>query len=234
MLKLTSVNSRYGKNRILWDVSMEVQKGQIVCLIGANGAGKSTLLKVICGYVPVTSGEIFFMDEKINGIKTQNLVARGISRIPEGRKIFPYMTVLENIELGAFQRKDRAGIKEDIKYVYEIFPILVERENQVAGTLSGGEQQMLAIGRGLMARPKLFLLDEPSLGLAPMLVKEIACVITDINKNGTSILLVEQNSNMALKISDFGYVIETGQIKLHGASSQLLNNEYVKKAYLGG
>lgn len=234
MLELTGVRAHYGIVQVLRDVSLKVKQGEVDCLIGANGAGKSTLLKVISGYVHATSGDVFYRGERINNTKGEQLVTRGISRVPEGRKIFPYMTVLENLELGAYCRTDMSKVHQDMESVYQTFPILRERKRQMAGTLSGGEQQMLAMGRGLMADPKLFLLDEPSLGLAPLLVMEIAGVITKINDRGTTILLVEQNANVALRIAHMAYVMETGRIVLEGRASELMNNEYVKKAYLGG
>ena len=234
MLKLRGLNTFYGKIQALTEVSLEVNAGEIVALLGANGAGKSTTLMSICGITPPRSGAIYFRELPIQNLKANRIVALGISQVPEGRHIFPHLTVRENLELGAFLRHDKAGIKEDLDYVLELFPILGERSQQEGGTLSGGEQQMLAISRALMARPKLLLLDEPSLGLAPLIVAQIFAIIKKINaRHGTTILLVEQTANLALKIADRGYVMENGGIRLADTASNLLCNEAVKNAYLG-
>ncbi|ADQ40880.1 ABC transporter related protein [Caldicellulosiruptor acetigenus I77R1B] len=234
MLKVNEIDVFYGAIQALFSVSLEVKKGEIVTLIGANGAGKSTLLKTISGLIRPRSGTILFEDIDITKKSSMEIVKLGISHVPEGRRVFPEMTVLENLELGAFLRKDKQGIKKDLELVFERFPRLYERKNQLAGTLSGGEQQMLAIGRALMSRPKLLLLDEPSMGLAPILVTEIFKIIKEINSQGTTILLIEQNANMALSIADRAYVIETGKIVLSGDAKEIAANPEVKKAYLGG
>jgi branched-chain amino acid transport system ATP-binding protein len=230
MLKLSNVNTFYGNIQALHDVNIEVEEGEIVALLGANGAGKTTTLMTISGIVPPQSGEIYYKNTPLHDI-----VKLGISQVPEGRHIFPHLTVGENIDLGAFLRNDKKEIKKDIEYVYELFPRLAERKHQLGETLSGGEQQMLAISRALMARPNVLLLDEPSLGLAPIIVRQIFDIISQINKeNKTTILLVEQNANLALKIAHRGYVMETGKIRLSGDAKELLNNDDIKKAYLGG
>jgi len=234
MLVLEDVNVYYGAIHALKGVSLEVNEGEIVTLIGSNGAGKSTTLRSISGLIRPKQGKIAFQGKDINTIPPQEIVSMGISQVPEGRRIFANMTVLENLELGAFLRKDKDGIKKDMHYVYELFPRLQERRTQVAGTLSGGEQQMLAMGRALMSRPKLLLLDEPSMGLAPILVKQIFSIIQTIKENGTTILLVEQNANMALSIADRAYVLETGRIVLSGQAKELAESQEVRKAYLGG
>ncbi|ABP67524.1 ABC transporter related protein [Caldicellulosiruptor saccharolyticus DSM 8903] len=234
MLKVNEIDVFYGAIQALFSVSLEVKKGEIVTLIGANGAGKSTLLKTISGLIRPRTGSIYFEDIDITKKSSMEIVKLGISHVPEGRRVFPEMTVLENLELGAYLRKDKQGIKEDLKKVFERFPRLYERKNQLAGTLSGGEQQMLAIGRALMSRPKLLLLDEPSMGLAPILVTEIFKIIKEINSQGTTILLIEQNAHMALSIADRAYVIETGRIVLSGEAKDIAANPEVKKAYLGG
>ncbi|ADQ46179.1 ABC transporter related protein [Caldicellulosiruptor kronotskyensis 2002] len=234
MLKVNEIDVFYGAIQALFSVSLEVKKGEIVTLIGANGAGKSTLLKTISGLIRPRSGTILFEDIDITKKSSMEIVKLGISHVPEGRRVFPEMTVLENLELGAFLRKDKQAIKKDLELVFERFPRLYERKNQLAGTLSGGEQQMLAIGRSLMSRPKLLLLDEPSMGLAPILVTEIFKIIKEINSQGTTILLIEQNANMALSIADRAYVIETGKIVLSGEAKEIAANPEVKKAYLGG
>jgi branched-chain amino acid transport system ATP-binding protein len=234
MLKLADICTYYGNIQALKGVSLEIFSGEIVTLIGANGAGKTTSLMSISGIVPPRSGEIYFEEKLINGINPNKIVAMGISQVPEGRRIFPYLTVSENIDMGAFLRTDSAGIKSDKEYVYSLFPILSERRRQAGGTLSGGEQQMLAISRALMARPRLLLLDEPSLGLAPLVVKRIFNIITQINQeNNTTIFLVEQNANMALKVAHRGYVMENGIISLSDTAQNLMKNEEVRKAYLG-
>ncbi len=234
MLKLDTVSTYYGNIQALKGISIEVNEGEIITLIGANGAGKSTTLMSICGVVPPRSGKIYLYDEPLTGRSPDAIVAMGISQVPEGRRIFPQLTVQENLDLGALLRKDKEQIRADLEYVYELFPILKERRGQAGGTLSGGEQQMLAISRALMARPKILLMDEPSLGLAPLLVQQIFRVIEQINReNRTTIFLVEQNANLALKIAHRGYVMETGRITLTDKASNLLQNEDVKKAYLG-
>ncbi len=234
MLKLDHVQTFYGNIHALREVSMDISEGEIVTLIGANGAGKTTTLMSISGIVPPRSGEIYFMDQPIHDMRPDKIVSLGISQVPEGRHIFPYLTVMENLDMGAFLRKDKAGIKEDMAYVLELFPILAERRNQSGGTLSGGEQQMLAISRALMARPRLLLLDEPSLGLAPIIVRRIFEIIRKINTDhNTTIFLVEQNANLALKVAHKGYVMENGRITLADSAKNLLSNEEVKTAYLG-
>ncbi|AZV44523.1 ABC transporter ATP-binding protein [Peribacillus asahii] len=234
MLKIEDINVYYGNIQALRGVSMDINKGEIVTLIGANGAGKSTLLKTISGLLKPKQGKILFEGESIGGKAAQSIVKLGISHVPEGRRVFANMTVEENLELGAFLRKDKAGIKQDLEKVYTLFPRLLERVKQQSGTLSGGEQQMLAMGRALMARPRLLLLDEPSMGLAPLLVKQIFNIVEEINKGGTTILLVEQNANLALSIADRAYVVETGSIVLSGEAEELTASEEIKKAYLGG
>ena len=234
MLKIDNIHVYYGAIHALKGVSLEVKAGEIVTLIGANGAGKSTTLRTVSGLLAPKSGAITFLGENIAGTPAHEIVKHGISQVPEGRRIFAEMSVQENLELGAFTRKDKAGVAKDFDLVYRRFPRLEERRKQQAGTLSGGEQQMLAMGRALMSRPKLLLLDEPSMGLAPLLIKEIFSIIVDINKAGTTILLVEQNANMALSIADRAYVLETGRITLSGDAKELAASEDVRKAYLGG
>jgi branched-chain amino acid transport system ATP-binding protein len=233
ILELEEVHTYYGSIQALKGISMTVREGEIVTLIGANGAGKSTTLRTINGIVRARMGAIQFRGEDITDTKPHEIVKMGISQSPEGRRLFPYMTVLENLEMGAFQREDRKAIKEDLDRVYSLFPRLNERHSQKAGTLSGGEQQMCAIGRALMARPKLLMLDEPSMGLAPILVEKIFEIVREINKQGTPILLVEQNALMALDIANRGYVMETGRIALSDDAKVLRKNEQVRKAYLG-
>ena len=234
MLKIDDINVYYGAIHALKGISLEVDEGEIVTLIGANGAGKSTTLRTISGLLKPKTGGIVFQGQDIAGVPAHEIVKRGISQVPEGRRIFAEMTVMENLDLGAFTRKDKDGIAADLRHVFELFPRLEERRDQVAGTLSGGEQQMLAMGRALMSRPKLLLLDEPSMGLAPLLIREIFNIIVDINKSGTTVLLVEQNANMALSIASRAYVLETGRITLSGPAAELAASEEVKKAYLGG
>ncbi len=234
MLELSNVNVYYGPIHAVKNISLKIEEGEIVTLIGANGAGKSTTLKSISGLEKCEAGEIKFRGENIHSLTPTNIVKLGISYVPEGRRIFSKMTVMENLEMGAFTRKDKKGVKEDFEKIFSLFPRLKERKEQIAGTLSGGEQQMLAIGRGLMSRPQLLLLDEPSMGLAPIIVKEIFSIIENINKEGISILLVEQNANMALKVSDRAYIIRNGEIELEGKSKEMLEDERVKKAYLEG
>ena len=232
MLKINNLNINYGGINAVRDVSFDVEEGSIITLVGANGAGKSSILRSIAGVVTPKSGTIEFCGENITGLPAEQVVKKGITLVPEGRRIFPDLTVLENIRIGAYLRKD--SLDEDIKWVYDLFPRLKERSWQMAGTLSGGEQQMLAVARALMSRPKLMMMDEPSLGLAPLIVRDIFTIIKEINKqNGVTILLIEQNANMALKTADRGYVLETCVIKLEGTGAELLANEEVKKAYLG-
>lgn len=234
MLKIDNIDVYYGAIHALKGISLEVNEGEIVTLIGANGAGKSTTLRTISGLLKPKAGSITFLGQNIAGVRAHEIVKKGISQVPEGRRVFAEMTVMENLDLGAFVRKDKAGIQQDLKHIFELFPRLEERKNQSAGTLSGGEQQMLAMGRALMSRPKLLLLDEPSMGLAPLLIKEIFNIIVDINKSGTTVLLVEQNANMALSIANRAYVLETGRITLSGKAQDLAASEDVRKAYLGG
>ena len=234
MLKLSNVQTFYGKIQALRDVSMEISEGEIVTLIGANGAGKTTTLMSISGIVPPRSGEIVFEGQSIQAMSPHKIVDLGICQVPEGRRIFPYLTVSENLDMGAFLRTDKDAIRQDLEYIFELFPILSQRRHQAGGTLSGGEQQMLAISRALMARPRLLLMDEPSLGLAPLIVRQIFEIIRKINaENNTTIFLVEQNANLALKVASRGYVMENGRITLSDSSKNLLSNEEVKKAYLG-
>ena len=234
MLELKGINTYYGNIQALKDVDIRVDEGEIITLIGANGAGKSTTLMSVCGIAQPKSGEIVFQGQEIQGMDPDQIVGLGISQVPEGRRIFPHLTVRENLDMGALLRRDAEGIRRDLDYVYDLFPILAERRGQPGGTLSGGEQQMLAISRALMARPKLLLLDEPSLGLAPLIVRQIFEVIKTINEEqGTTVFLVEQNANLALQLAHRGYVMETGRITLTDTTDQLLNNEDVRKAYLG-
>lgn len=234
MLEIKNINVHFGVIHALKGISFTVNEEEIVTLIGANGAGKTTTLRTISGLKKLTSGNILFEGKDITHASAQERVKLGISQSPEGRRVFSSMTVLENLELGAFLRKDKKKISDDLKMVYEHFPILADRKKQAAGTLSGGEQQMLAIGRALMSRPRLLLLDEPSMGLAPLLVQEIFNIIKNINKTGTTILLVEQNASMALQVADRAYVMETGSIVLSGTGEELMQSEDIKKAYLGG
>lgn len=233
MIKIDSLVVSYGGIEALKGVSLEVPRGKIVTLVGANGAGKSTTLKSIVGLVKPKSGTIDYEGKDLTKLKTEVMVKEGIALVPEGRRVFSDLTVLENLKIGAYTRKDSKGIAEDLEKVYSLFPRLKERTWQVSGTLSGGEQQMLAIGRALMSRPKLIMMDEPSLGLAPIIVKELFAIIKKINEEGTTVLLIEQNANAALKIADIGYIMETGRITLTGTGKELLNNEEIKKAYLG-
>ncbi|PNV85825.1 MAG: branched-chain amino acid ABC transporter ATP-binding protein [Desulfobacteraceae bacterium] len=234
MLELKNLQTFYGNIQALKDVSIEISECEIITLIGANGAGKTTTLMSVCGIVPPRSGDILFMGKPIHDLSPNQIVALGISQVPEGRRIFPYLTVMENLDMGAFLRTDKDGIKQDMEYIFELFPILAERRHQAGGTLSGGEQQMLAISRALMARPMLLLMDEPSLGLAPLIVKQIFEIIRKVNtENNTTIFLVEQNANLALKVAHRGYVMETGRITLTDSAENLLADENVKKAYLG-
>jgi len=234
MLKADNVSAAYGKALALKEVSLKVEKGEIVSLIGANGAGKTTALRVISGMIRPLKGEVTFEGKSIVGLEPYQITSIGIIHVPEGRGLFPEMTVRENLEMGAFLRTDKDSISEDLEFVYSLFPVLKEREKQLAGTLSGGEQQMLAIGKGLMGNPKLLMLDEPSLGLAPMLVDKIFETIVQINKEkGTTILVAEQNAYMALTSAHRAYVIENGVTVMEGTGEELLGNEHVKKAYLG-
>ncbi|MER1994177.1 MAG: ABC transporter ATP-binding protein [Eubacteriales bacterium] len=233
MLEVNNLHVSYGGIRALRGVSVEVPDGKIVTLIGANGAGKSTLLRTISGLVRAESGSVTYNGEEILGKPINKILERGIAMVPEGRRVFTNLSVLENLKIGAYLRKDKAGIQKDIDWVYELFPRLQERSWQMAGTLSGGEQQMLAVGRALMSRPKLMMMDEPSLGLAPLVVKGIFEIIREINRQGVTVLLIEQNANMALKTADLAYVLETGEITLKGTGAELLTNEAVKRAYLG-
>jgi branched-chain amino acid transport system ATP-binding protein len=234
MLKIDNINVFYGAIHALKGISLEVAEGEIVTLIGANGAGKSTTLRTISGLLRPKTGQIVFEGKNIAGLPAQDIVKLGVCQVPEGRRIFANMTVLENLELGAYIRSDSKSIGEDMQGVFKRFPRLLERKSQVAGTLSGGEQQMLAIGRALMSRPRLLLMDEPSMGLAPLLVKEIFAIIKEINASGTTILLVEQNAHMALSVAQKAYVLETGRITLAGTAKELAESEAVRKAYLGG
>ena len=234
MLELKNIKTYYGNIQALKDVSIQISEGEIITLIGANGAGKSTTLMSICGIVPPRFGEVLFMGKPIQDLPPNDIVALGISQVPEGRRIFPFLSVAENLDMGAFLRNDKDEIKRDIDYLYELFPILADRRHQAGGTLSGGEQQMLAISRALMAKPRLLLMDEPSLGLAPLIVKQIFEIIKKINaESKTTIFLVEQNANMALKVAHRGYVMETGRVSMADTAENLLANDEVRKAYLG-
>ena len=231
MLKITDLKVSYGGINAVKGVSFEVPKGSVVSLIGANGAGKSTILRTIAGLVKPIAGTVSFNDENITGTDTSNIIAKGITLVPEGRRVFPDMTVLDNIKIGAYLRND--SLDKDIEHMYSLFPRLKERKWQLAGTLSGGEQQMLALARALMSKPKLLMMDEPSLGLAPLIVKGIFEIIKEINKSGVTVLLIEQNANMALKASDYAYVLETGRLSMEGSGEELLSNEAIREAYLG-
>jgi branched-chain amino acid transport system ATP-binding protein len=234
MLELHTINSYYGNIQALHDISLKVEEGEIITLIGANGAGKSTTLMSISGIVHPRSGEILYKDKPIHAMSPDKIVALGICQVPEGRHIFPELTVAENLDMGAFLRRDTQQINEDLDYIYDLFPILADRRSQPGGNLSGGEQQMLAISRALMAKPQLLLLDEPSMGLAPLVTKQIFSIIKKINKEqNTTIFLVEQNANLALKTADRGYVLENGRIIMQGRADELLSNEDIQKAYLG-
>lgn len=234
MLKLENVQAGYGNIIAIKEVSLEIEKGEIVTLIGANGAGKTTILMTISGVVRCRSGRIILNNKEIHGMTPDQIVKMGVCQVPEGRHIFPMLTVRENLDMGAFMRRDKNKIKQDIEYIYSLFPILKERRNQDGGTLSGGEQQMLAMSRALMARPEVMLLDEPSMGLAPLIIKQIFQIIKKINsESNTTIFLVEQNANQALQIADRGYVMENGVISLTGSAKSLLENQDIQKAYLG-
>ncbi len=231
LLEVKNLHVSYGGIKAVKEISFEVPKGQVVTLIGANGAGKSSTLRSIVGLVKPESGSIQFKEGELSGLSTDQIVSKGITLVPEGRRVFPDLTVLENLKIGAYMRKD--SLEEDLKWVHDLFPRLKERSWQLAGTLSGGEQQMLAIGRALMSKPELIMMDEPSLGLAPIIVQGVFDIIREINKQGVTILLVEQNANMALKAANLGYVMETGRITMTGTGMDLLENEEVKAAYLG-
>jgi len=233
MLKIDNLHVSYGGIRALQGVSLEVPDGKIVTLIGANGAGKSTTLRTISGLVKADSGSITYDGQELLGMPINKILEKGIALVPEGRRVFTNLSVLENLRIGAYLRNDKAQIEKDLQWVYELFPRLKERSWQMAGTLSGGEQQMLAVARALMSKPKVIMMDEPSLGLAPLVVKGIFDIIRQINDQGVTVLLIEQNANMALKVADFAYVLETGRITLTGTGRELLVNEDVKKAYLG-
>ena len=233
MLKVNDLVVSYGGIEALKGISLEVPDGKIVTLIGANGAGKSTLLRSIIGLVKPDSGSITYGEKQLIGLNSQQIVENGITLVPEGRRVFPNLTVLENLQIGAYLRNDKDGIAEDIRWIYDLFPRLEERSWQMAGTLSGGEQQMLAVGRALMSRPKVLMMDEPSLGLAPLIIKDIFNIIQEINRQGMTILLIEQNANMALKVADIAYVLETGRITMTGSGRELLENPEIKAAYLG-
>ncbi len=233
MLEVKGLKVNYGGIKALDGVSFKVEQGQIVTLIGANGAGKSTALRAISGLVPVQGGSVIFMGEDITGKDTQKIVEKGIAMVPEGRRVFPNLTVLENLKIGAYLRNDNDGILQSTQYVYDMFPRLKERLWQMAGTLSGGEQQMLAVGRALMARPKLMMMDEPSLGLAPLVVRDIFAIIRRVAQEGITVLLIEQNANAALRAAQYGYVLEVGHVVLEGTGEELLANPQVRDAYLG-
>jgi branched-chain amino acid transport system ATP-binding protein len=234
LLELVNVNVNYGQTQALKGINLSAKEGSIVALVGPNAAGKTTTLKAITGLKPITSGEIRLRGQRIDQLDTSEVIRQGIALSPEGRRVFPELTVLENLRLGAYLRNNRQEIREDIERVYGYFPVLKMRARQISGTLSGGEQQMLAIGRALMAKPRYLLLDEPSLGLAPLVVKSIAVIIKQINGAGVSIILVEQNARMALRLAEYAYVLESGQMTLEGKAEELLHNDYVRKAYLGG
>ncbi len=232
LLEVKNINAGYGDVQVLWDVSLHVEEGEIVALVGSNGAGKSTLLKVISGIVQPMSGEIFFAGERITGLPSEQIVARGIVQVPEGRRLFPEMSVEENLLMGAYTRRDN-GVMRDLEWMYQLFPILGERRRQEAGSLSGGEQQMCAVARGLMGRPKLLLIDEMSLGLAPIIVDDLIEIVAQINEQGTTILLVEQDVQVALEQADRGYVLEVGHVVMEGPARVLLEDPRVREAYLG-
>ena len=234
MLEVRGLHCRYGKVGVVKGISLEVREGELVSLIGANGAGKTTTLKAISGLVPPVGGQILFRGEEITSAQARRILALGIAHCPEGRRVFPYMTVQENLEMGCYLRADRARIESDMERIFARFPVLAQRRSQPAGTLSGGEQQMLAIGRALMSRPRLVLFDEPSLGLAPTMVERTFEIIAEIRKEGTTVLMVEQNAYAALEMCDRSYVLESGEVTLHGSGAELLGNPHVRQAYLGG
>lgn len=233
MLKVENLNAGYGNLNILRNLSFEIHQGEVVSILGTNGAGKTTTLRAISGLIPVKSGVIYFDNQILNKKSAEYIVKAGLVQVPEDRKLFSDMTVLENLEMGAYTRKARANLKKNLEYCYELFPILKERKTQIAGTMSGGQQQMLAIGRALMTEPKLLILDEPSIGLSPLLTKQVFDIISEIKKNGVTILLVEQNVNQALQLADRGYVIENGEVVMSGTAQELLNDEMLKASYLG-
>lgn len=234
LLEFKNIVAAYGSITALKNVTFNVEEGQVVSLIGANGAGKTSTMRTITGLLKPSEGQVFFNGEDVTGLPTHKLVEKGISLVPEGRQIIEGLTVYENLEMGAYQRKDKEGVKEDIDRIYSIFPILDDRKDQLGGQLSGGQQQMLAIGRALMSKPKLLLLDEPSMGLAPLIVREIFDIVRRINDQGTTVLLVEQNAKKALEVAHYGYVLETGSMVLEGPAEEVMNNPRVKEAYLGG
>ena len=234
LLEVKNLDVHYGVIQAIKDISFEVNEGEIVTLIGANGAGKTTTMQSIIGLIHPTRGEIYYDGQMINGIPSHKIVKLGMTQVPEGRRIFSELTVYENLVMGAYTRRDKDGVEKDFKEIYELFPRLEERKNQIAGTLSGGEQQMLAMGRAIMSRPKLLMLDEPSMGLSPLLVDQVFDIIKRFHERGTTILLVEQNANKSLAISDRAYVLENGRIVLSGTGAELLASEEIKKAYLGG
>lgn len=233
LLELRDVDTHYGPIQILRDVSIEVYPGEIVCLLGGNASGKTTTLKTILGYIEPTQGQVVLDGEQLNGLRTQQIVRKGLSMVPENRRLFKRMTVRENLEMGSYLRDDRDAVEEDLEHVFELFPRIKERLDQRAGTLSGGEQQMVAVGRALMSRPKVLLMDEPSMGLSPLLVAQNFQIIEQINRAGTTVFVVEQNANMALSIADRGYVLQTGQIVLADTAEALLDNRQMQRAYLG-
>ena len=233
MIEVTNVEAGYGELQIIFDVSISIDQNEIVALVGANGAGKSTLIKTMCGLLPVTAGSISIEGHRIENSKTHKIIDHGIALVPEGRRLFSYMTVLENLELGAYVEKDKSKVSKNLEWVYSLFPKLYDRRSQLAGTFSGGEQQMLTIGRALMSRPKFLILDEPSLGLAPVIVDDVFNIVRLLHDEGVTILLVEQNVRQSLQLADRAYVLEHGRIALDGPAAQLLEDENVKKAYLG-
>ena len=233
LLELKGVDTHYGPIQVLRNVNMVIYPGEMVCLLGGNASGKSTTLKTILGLVRLSAGELWFRGERVDHLPTAERIARGMAVVPENRRIFPKLTVLENLDMGAYLRDDKEGIEEDLEYVFTLFPRLGERHNQLGGTMSGGEQQMLAMGRALMSRPKLILMDEPSMGLAPLFVERIFEIIKQVNERGISVFVVEQNANIALSIADRGYVLQTGEVVLQGDAQELLQNEAMKRAYLG-
>lgn len=234
LLEFKNIVAAYGSITALKNVTFNVEEGQVVSLIGANGAGKTSTMRTITGLLKPSEGQVFFNGEDVTGLPAHKLVEKGISLVPEGRQIIEGLTVYENLEMGAYQRKDKEGVKEDIDRIYSVFPILNDRKDQLGGQLSGGQQQMLAIGRALMSKPKLLLLDEPSMGLAPLIVREIFDIVRRINEQGTTVLLVEQNAKKALEVAHYGYVLETGSMVLEGPAEEVMNNPRVKEAYLGG